>query len=115
MIQQNATIYYETVVLPREVIDKFQPYIDDRKMWDFESDAITVRVVHLGDGFEININVVERVENGHIDAYVEVILFDRKCEVYSWKYGNKLTGECSSSLLDLNASFRLVVEAEFDG
>ena len=83
-------IYVENFDIPRAVYDKYEPVLRGTEQWlDGDEECVTVFSVNMGDDFEIDFNV-NNCE--HDSPYLDVVLVDHGCEMYTWEISNSLLG-----------------------
>ena len=103
-------IYTRDKTFTSEVFCKFQALLNGEADWDSlsspekERDSITVTSVSMGDGYEIDFNVVR----GHDKPYLDVVLFENGNEFYTWEIRDHLGG-CWETVFggDIQKAFRV--------
>ncbi len=83
-------IYVEYFDVPRKLFDKYEPVLLGTQEWlDGDEEVVTVFSVDMGDSFVVDFNLTNCERD---KPYLDVILFDDGCEMYTWEIRESLLG-----------------------
>ena len=90
-------IYVENFDIPRKTFDLYEAILRGERPWEdgivgdvgVGQDMITAFSVDMGDDYVIDFNITKCEQNV---PYLDIILFEDGCEVYSWPISDTLLG-----------------------
>lgn len=106
-------IYTEDFTIPRHTFDLFEAILRGNRPWEDGVDGaiscgqnvITAFSISFGDGFGVDFNITKCERD---KPYLDVILFDEGCEMYTWEIRESLLG-CWEAVFggDIQKAFRV--------